>query len=559
MFLKDLKKTFIEESYFMLEEFEESLLILSNDKNNFAELNKIFRVFHTIKGSSAAVELNTLSEFTHLVEDCLVILIENTALLNDDFIYILMQSVDYLKNYLNLLVNGEEDSWNCAELKEKIINFKEKSKKKVQNLSNEGVKNKIKSADTEITNINKLVKVESVRLDSVFDLIGELSVIRSQILENFMPMTQNNLQQNSLLNLFDKISKELQEKTLSMRLTSIKPIFIKMNRIIQDLSLKLNKQVEVEFIGEEIELDRYLIEQISDPLLHMVRNSMDHGIEYEDERVKLNKNKVAKIILSARKINGKIVIKIKDDGRGISLKKVIKKAKEKKLIEENFDEENIDKNKIYQLIFKPGFSTAEVVTEVSGRGIGLDVVKNNISKVNGSIEIDSVENEGTEFKIILPVTTTIANGILAEYNMQKIIIPLDNVSNIIDDKHIRKESRYIYINDKAFPLFKLSDLLKNNLICKSGNSKQDKRKVILLLSTIEHKFCLVIDRIIDHNQVVIKPLGNVFKNCLGISGFSILGDGKIATVLDVEGLYKIVESKINSGENHNLKEINFNE
>lgn len=557
MFLKDLKKTFIEESYFMIEEFEESLLLLSSDKSNIDELSKIFRIFHTIKGSSAAVELNNLSEFTHLVEDCLVILLENIALLSDDFIHLLMQAVDSVKNYLDLMITGQDSLWECNELKEKISEFKETNKTRVNNTINENNKNKIKNNDTEINKINKLIKVESIRLESVFDLIGELSVIRSQILENFMPLTQNNLQQSGLLHLFDKISKELQEKTLSMRMTSIKPVFIKMNRIIQDLSIKLNKPVEVEFIGEDIELDRYLIEQISDPLLHMVRNSMDHGIELENER--LNKNKIAKILLSARKINGKVVIKIKDDGRGINAKKIIKKAKEKKLIDENYDEDNIDKIKIYQLIFEPGFSTAEQVTEVSGRGIGLDVVKNNISKVNGNIEIDSVENEGTEFKIILPVTTTIANGILAEYNKQKIIIPLDNISTIIDDKEVNKKNRYVYIDEKAFPIFKLSELLNFNSLNKIEKCDLEKKNVILLLSTIEHKFCLIIDKIIDHNQVVIKPLGNVFKSCQGISGFSILGDGKIATVLDIEGLYKIVESKINIREHFNLKETNFNE
>lgn len=541
--IHQLKETFIEETSFMLDELEESLFSIRKSENILNEIRKIFRIFHTIKGSGGAIGLINISEFSHLFEDCLSIIIEKPEEYNENMFQLLSDSLELIKKYIEFLKINEESSWNYDEIKNKILLFKGNLKLENKNEKENIENNKAFENNNFLLNNNKIIKVEAIKLDSIFDLISEMLILRSQILDKFIPKSQKNAQEITLLNLFDKISKELQVKTLEIRITPIKPIFAKMHRTIKDLSLKLNKPIEVEVYGEEIELDRFIIEQISDPLLHMVRNSMDHGIETQEEREINDKNKIGKITLSAQKLVGKIIISIKDDGKGININEIIKKAKVKKIIPDNYEFENQEKSAIYDILFYPGFSTAEKITDISGRGIGLDVVKSNINKLNGRIDISSEEKIGTEFKIILPSTTSIVNGFIAEFCSHKIIIPLENISTIISTYEIKRENRFIYFDNRTFPLFDLNEILHNrnsNSLSENHNSK----KIIILLSVIGHEFCICIDKIEDQNQVVVKPLGRIFEKYKGINGFSILGNGKIAMVLDVEEIYNIVEEKL---------------
>jgi len=313
-----------------------------------------------------------------------------------------------------------------------------------------------------------------------------------------------------------------------------------MTRLVRDLSKQANKSVELLLSGEDTELDKTVIEEISDPLVHLIRNSIDHGLESEEERITRGKPPVGTILLNAYHQGGNIVIEVMDDGRGLNKEKIIKKAKEKGLIS---GESNLTACEIYNLIFLPGFSTAEKVTAVSGRGVGMDIVRMNIEKLKGTVELNTEEGQWTKTTIKLPLTLAIIDGMLVRIDKEIFIIPTHSIiESIMPDKKdiypVEGGNEIVNMHGRILPLAKL------NRIFELKSEKQEPREGLLVVVESEGKrCCLFVDALISQQRVVIKSLGERLRNVKGIAGGAILGDGTVGLILDVAGIMELVFNK----------------
>ncbi len=378
---------------------------------------------------------------------------------------------------------------------------------------------------------SRTVKVDTNKLDSLFDLVGEL-VISTTLISGEMKSTNNNGSSKNLPQL-NKITKDIQDQVMSMRMVSLKQTFQKMSRLVRDVSKQAGKQIKLQISGEETELDKNVIEEIADPLVHILRNSMDHGIEPENERVDKGKPKEGTVRLSAFHRGGNIVIEIEDDGKGLQKDRILKKAIEKGMIK---DQSEISDNQIYNLIFAPGFSTAEKVTNISGRGVGMDVVKRNIEKLRGRVEVTSHEGKGTLLTIKLPLTLAIIDGIVVKVGNMKYIIPTISIEESLRPKQeeintIKNKGEVINMRGNLFPLVRLHKLYN---IQTTMTNPWD--AIAVIVETEGGRISIMVDELLGQQQVVIKSLGERFKNVKGISGGAILGDGKVGLILDVSGI-----------------------
>jgi two-component system chemotaxis sensor kinase CheA len=381
---------------------------------------------------------------------------------------------------------------------------------------------------------SRTVKVDTNKLDNLVDLVGEL-VISNTLISGEMESTNNNNGSSKNLSQLNKITKDIQDQVMSMRMVSLKHTFQKMSRLVRDVSKQAGKQIKLQISGEETELDKNVIEEIADPLVHILRNSIDHGIEPENERVDNGKSKEGTVRLSAFHRGGNIVIEIEDDGKGLQKDRILKKAIEKGMIK---DQSEINDNQIYNLIFAPGFSTAEKVTNISGRGVGMDVVKRNIEKLRGKVEVTSHEGKGTLFTIKLPLTLAIIDGIVVKVGNMKYIIPTISIEESLRPKQeeintIKNKGEVINMRGNLFPLVRLHKLYN---IQTTKTNPWD--AIVIIVESEEGRFSLLVDELLGQQQVVIKSLGERFKNVKGISGGAILGDGKVGLILDVGGIRK---------------------
>lgn len=530
-FLIELRKDFLDEASHLIEQCEESYLKLEEQNNRRDELSKIFRLAHSIKGAGAAVEYHDLSKFAHIVEDFLTILRVKPELINSNIISLLLKTGDLLKTRILSLKNGrEEDVWDTSDVSKEIISYTNN----LGNQKNQNLDLNIKTENNKLTESSQKtsVKIDTDRIDSVLDIVGEIVVLKSQ-LKNEISSNQNQKLIN-IVSQLDKSIRDLQDKSLGMRMTPLKGLFLKLQRIIRDLSLKLNKPIIFEMSGEDTEIDRSMVELLSDPLMHIVRNSLDHGVENLDKRKVNKKSEKGNIKIEAKQVGSRVVLKISDDGNGIDKEKVLKKAKEVGIIKENIE---LPEQEIFKLIFAPGFSTAEKVTDVSGRGVGMDVVKTNIEQLKGSIEIESKLGFGTVFTITLPLTTSITDGMECKYGVNNFIIPLDKIIELIslkkgDSYRIDSSgSEILSIRDKIIPVFDLAYIFNNKDKCLDNEDQ-----LFIIVDSSHGQIAFKIDSVLGQVQVVLKPVGESLKNIKGIAGAAILGNGNVSLVLDVDNL-----------------------
>lgn len=385
-----------------------------------------------------------------------------------------------------------------------------------------------------------LINVNLKKLDSLMDLMGEIVITESMVTSN--PA----LQQAGLDNNFTKASRqlrkltdELQEIVMSIRMVPISTVFQKMNRIVRDMSRKLDKKVQLVLVGEETEVDKTIVDSISDPIMHLVRNAMDHGIETKEERAKTSKSEVGTVTLSAQNTGGEILITVSDDGSGINKKAVLDKAKKKNLLTK--PEEDYADKEIYQFLLMPGFSTNEVVTEYSGRGVGMDVVKQNVEKIGGDVSIDSTPGAGTKIVFKIPLSLAIVNGMKISVGDTMFTIPIKNIlqsfkvpeGSVMFDTDMHE---IIMVRDKYYPVIRLHKIY---------NIKTDvtdiSKGIVILVGTHDNSYCIFADALLGEQQVVVKPLPayiNQFKvRKTGIDGCAILGDGNISLILSVQNVY----------------------
>ena len=365
--------------------------------------------------------------------------------------------------------------------------------------------------------------------------MGELVIAQSLITHNpEISALQNGPIQKNLQQL-GRITAEVQKVAMSMRMTPVSTLFSRMNRLVRDLTRKNGKKVRLDLVGEDTELDKTIVEMLADPLMHMVRNSLDHGLEGPEERIAAGKSAEGTLKLGASHQAGHILMEITDDGRGLNTERILKKARERGLVAEG---QNLSDNEIFFLIFEPGFSTAETVTDVSGRGVGMDVVRRQIMGLRGRIEIQSVRGRGTTFLLRLPLTLAIIDGLIVGVGDERFIMPINSVREML-----RPTPDMIFtIEGRAEMAMVRGDLLPIVRLDKRfaiEGARQNPSEALFVVAEAEgRRFCLLVDEMLGKQEVVIKSLGDTFRQVTGISGGAILGDGKVGLILDVNGVFK---------------------
>lgn len=387
------------------------------------------------------------------------------------------------------------------------------------------------------SHLKKSINVDAERLDKIIDMIGELVIAESMIIQAEEIRNINSQELTRHLNQMGKITRDLQETSLSLRMLPIKSTFQKMARIARDTARKSGKEIKFIMQGEDTELDKTVVDKIGDPLLHMVRNAIDHGIEEtEEERNKVNKPTYGTVKLRAFHKGGSILIEIEDDGKGLDTKSILNKAIERNMIEEG---DELTKHEIYNLIFEPGFSTASEITDLSGRGVGMNVVKSFIEALHGQVEITSEKGRGSIFTIKIPLTLAIIDGMVVRVHGERYIIPTLSIitSNPIDKTVVTSvfnQGEMVDIHGQLVPLFRLSSLFMTG----SGENTSS-QSLLVVVEEDGKQAAIVVDELLGKQQIVIKTLGESLKNIPGISGGAIMPDGRVGLIIDVAGLIRL--------------------
>ncbi|MCX6598422.1 MAG: chemotaxis protein CheA [Acidobacteria bacterium] len=378
------------------------------------------------------------------------------------------------------------------------------------------------------------VKVDTGKLDYLVDMVGELVIAQSLVRHNPDLVALKNPSLMRTISQLGRITDEVQKTAMSMRMVPLETLFQKMIRLVRDLSRKAGKQIEMDIAGEDTELDRNIVEALADPLMHMVRNSIDHGIETSTQRAATDKPPVAKVKLHAAHQAGYIMITVGDDGRGMDRRKILAKARERGLVENG---DNLSDNDVFNLIFEPGFSTAEQVTDISGRGVGMDVVKRQIQKLRGRIEIVSVLGKGTEFTLKVPLTLAIIDGLIVGVGEERYIVPIFAIKEMLRPtaemiSTVEGRAEIALIRGRVLPVVRLY-----RRFGVEPKSQDPEQSLIIIAEARGRDFCLVVDDLIGKQEVVIKSLGDGIRPVPGIAGGAILGDGRVGLILDMNGVF----------------------
>ena len=387
--------------------------------------------------------------------------------------------------------------------------------------------------------IDLQVKVDTKKLDNLVDLTGELVIAQSMLRQNHVILAAKDQRLAHNLGQLNQITSGLQTTAMSMRMVPIKSTFQKMVRLVRDLAKNAGKEVQLKMSGEDTEIDRNVVDELYEPMVHMIRNSVDHGIELPEERKKAGKNRSGKIHLQAYHQGSNIIVEITDDGRGLNKDRITAKAKAGGLIT---DEDNLTDSEIYNLIFQPGFSTAKQVTDVSGRGVGMDVVKKTIEKHRGRVEINTRPGQGSTFVISLPLTLAIIEGMLVRVGAEKYIIP---TLAILESFRPTKE-QYSTVEGKGEMILSRGKLLLlvrlDRLFKVKGDTVDPWEGLAVIVEYEDKQMCLLLDELLGKEEVVIKSLGETMANINGVAGGAIMGDGRVGLILDMAGIWKIVQN-----------------
>ncbi|MBH0250560.1 chemotaxis histidine kinase/response regulator CheAY2 [Helicobacter pylori] len=663
--LQEIMEDFLIEAFEMNEQLDQDLVELEHNPEDLDLLNRIFRVAHTIKGSSSFLNLNILTHLTHNMEDVLNRARKGEIKITPDIMDVVLRSIDLMKTLLVTIRDTGSDTNNGKEneieeavkqlqaitsqnlegaketsgtketpQKENKEEAKEENKEEAKeenkenkakaptaenpasdnpladepdldyaNMSAEEVEAEIErllnkrqeadkerraqkkqeakqevtptkeppktetpkapktetkakaKADTEENKapsigVEQTVRVDVRRLDHLMNLIGELVLGKNRLIRIYSDVEERYdgekfLEElNQVVSSISAVTTDLQLAVMKTRMQPVGKVFNKFPRMVRDLSRELGKSIELIIEGEETELDKSIVEEIGDPLIHIIRNSCDHGIEPLEERRRLNKPETGKVQLSAYNEGNHIVIKISDDGKGLDPVMLKEKAIEKGVISER-DAESMSDREAFNLIFKPGFSTAKVVSNVSGRGVGMDVVKTNIEKLNGIIEIDSEVGVGTTQKLKIPLTLAIIQALLVGVQEEYYAIPLSSVLETVrisqDEIYTVDGKSVLRLRDEVLSLVRLSDIFKVDAILESNSDVY-----VVIIGLADQKIGVIVDYLIGQEEVVIKSLGYYLKNTRGIAGATVRGDGKITLIVDVGAMMDMAKSiKVN--------------
>jgi len=559
---------FVTECSDLIQMAEGALLDLEETPGDAELINTIFRSFHTIKGTSAFMGLDPVSEFTHWVETFLSMVREGDLEFDRACADISLESIDIINKMLAVVehaeggdplpkpvrfdgmmkalheVTEESVSPEKAFLKAQEAFDKIEEENPIDQETLEAVNgqapqngaakpedlNGIQEKNSGKAESESSVRVSVNRLDRLIDMVGELVIAHSVVAQDEAIPKDSDLQKK--VNHATKILRELQDTSLTLRMVPMKATFHKMNRLVRDLSRKAGKKVKFTTQGEDTEIDRNMVDVISEPLIHMIRNSLDHGVETPEERDKSGKNETAHILLSASQEGGKVVIKIQDDGRGIDKDKIYNKAVEKGLID---TDKKLSEKEIFNLIFLPGFSSAEKVTDLSGRGVGMDVVRRSIEQLQGKVDVHSELGSGTTITIELPFTLAITDGMVIRIGEQRFIIPTINIDMTFraEDRDvftIMGNSEQVSFRGLSIPVVRLHRLFEID-----GAVENLLEGTLLVIKNNNKKYALLVDEVIGQQQLVGKSI-NMMAKMDHISGGAIMGDGRVGLILDTVAL-----------------------
>jgi two-component system chemotaxis sensor kinase CheA len=541
----ELMGDFVNEAGEHLATIEAQVLVLERDPAAHDPLNAAFRGFHTIKGLAGFLDLGDIRAVSHEVETVLDRARNQELLLTPAIIDVVLESADYLKRAIACVQSGLRGQAAEAPPYDGLLERVRAVLEGKQVATVEAVEpakateavEKPKAAENTKSEgeTGFSLRVDAGKLDYMMDMVGELVIAQSLIAHNpeIGALESGPLQRN--LQQLGRITAEVQRVAMSMRMTPVSTLFGRMNRLVRDLTRKNGKKVRLELTGEETELDKTIVEQLADPLMHMVRNSLDHGLEGPEERAAGGKSPEGTLVLSASHQAGHILIEITDDGRGLDTEKILKKARERGLVPEG---QSPSENEVFFLIFEPGFSTAEVVTDVSGRGVGMDVVRRQIQGLRGRIEIRSIRGRGTTFLMRLPLTLAIIDGLIVGVGAERYIMPINSVREMLrptPEMIFTMEGRaeMAMVRGELLPMVRL-----DRRFAIEGARQNPAEALFVVVEAQGRRFCLLVDEMLGKQEVVIKSLGDTFRQVSGISGGAILGDGRVGLILDVNGVLR---------------------
>ena len=584
----ELLREFIEEAREHLSSIELNILSLETDPQNMEAINAVFRPFHSIKGVAGFLNLKDIHILSHEIENLLDRARSGKLVIGDSVIDLVLGSVDILKALLEDIEGGpDKGSASGSPLVrtflERVRNFTpgeapaggtpvrkvgeilvergivgqhavddaaEKSKSSGRKLGEEIVMAGLATSREISTALREQrqtkdsaasVRIDTQKLDNLVDMVGELVIAQSMVIQN--PEVKDIKEQKFQKDVVQltRITAELQRISMSMRMVPIRATFQKMIRLVHDLSRKSGKEVTLTMSGEDTEIDRNMVEEIYDPLVHMIRNAVDHGIETPDERVRAGKDRSGVIMLNAEQKGVNIVIEIQDDGKGLDVKKIRSKAVERGLVAAA---DQMDEKAVFELIMQAGFSTRDKVTDVSGRGVGMDVVKRCVEQLQGKVEITSSPGKGTYFQLKLPLTMAIIDGMVIQIGPERYVIPTIALKESLRPKTgsyftVAGKGEMIKVRDTLMPLVRLHDLFQVR-----PKHRDPCEALLMVVAEGRKAYCLLADEIVGRQEVVIKSLGSSFRRIKGVSGGAILGDGKVALIMDVKGILNLYEERV---------------
>jgi two-component system chemotaxis sensor kinase CheA len=575
----ELLNEFHSESLELLQTIEQGVLVLESNPTDTETVNSIFRAFHTFKGGAGFLHLDPPRNLAHELETVLDLVRRSELHIDSGIINLILAGGDALEQFTRAIgaqlqgidpgspivvptsdiirrakaaARGETEapSWSPPERSQTDAPASQIQIPPPEQAITAPVHQP--AAAPEATPppvapaapvrepvggdpVGGFVKLDTAKLDSLVDLVGELVVAQSMVVENSEVQTIASSQFVRQLRQLRRITSDLQSTVMSMRMVPVRGAFQKMTRLVRDLAASGGKQIQLLLEGEETELDRNMVEKLGDPLVHMIRNSVDHGIEPQDERIARGKPAQGTIRLSAAHQRGGIVIRLSDDGKGLDPDRIRAKAIERGLIRVDTE---MDASEVVSLIFLPGFSTAEAVTDLSGRGVGMDVVRSNIEGLSGKIEVQSVPGEGTTFTILLPLTLAIIDGMLVGVGDDRYIIPTLSIRESFRPQPgmvstIQGRGEVVSVRGRQTPLLRLGRYLG-----RPARATNLEDAIIVVVESGDAARGLVVDELLGKQEVVIKSLGQTFRHQNLLAGSAVLGDGSVGLILDVDTLVK---------------------
>jgi len=575
---QELLEGFLTETTELLEKMDDDLVALEKAPGDTELLNGIFRSIHTVKGASSFLGFELLVRVTHKTEDVLNRLRKDELKVDSEIMDVILEACDTVKLLVNDIRNGEIVERDLDWIIDKLLPYisgtvpeatvlaapvvepsaplddaagetavpappAEEKVPASQPAAPPAAAPKGAPARGEEISDNSTVRIDVKRLDDLMNQVGEMVLERNRILQmNIDYQSRENIatfgeEFGKLAKRIDFVTSELQMQVLKIRMIPVEKVFKKFPRIVRNLSRDLGKEVELEIVGEETELDRSVVDEIGDPLIHLIRNALDHGLELPEDRVAAGKSRTGRVVLSATHEGNQIIISIRDDGRGIDPDKLARKAIDKGLVSEE-QVAAMSQKEILDLIFLPGFSTKEKATDLSGRGVGMDVVRTNIRKLNGIIEIRSEVGAGSEFILKLPLTLAIIQSLLVEVESEVYSVPLAAVLETIKVEnssfHLIAGQEVLKLRETVLPLLRLQRVFG---VEESG--EESAHSYIVVIGVAEKRMGLVVTRLLGQQEVAIKSLGKYLAKAPGIAGSTILGDGRVALIIDPAGLMEM--------------------